>query len=96
MLTTALAGVNNDLTFLAKTAGAAGNNITVALVDPAGNDQKLAVTVTDSAIEVSLATGPAGAITSTAREVRDAVNTDSEAAALSRHRSLPATTAVAW
>ena len=82
VLTTALAGVNNDLTFLAKTAGAAGNNITVALVDPAGNDQKLAVTVTDSAIEVSLATGPAGAITSTAREVRDAVNTDSEAAAL--------------
>ena len=82
VLTTALTGVNNDLTFLAKTAGAAGNDITVALVDPSANDQDLAVTVTDSAIEVSLATGPAGAITSTARDVRDAVNTDSEAAAL--------------
>ena len=82
VLTTALTGVNNDLTFLAKTAGAAGNDITVALVDPSGNDQDLAVTVSDNAISVSLATGEDGAITSTAREVRDAVNADSEAAAL--------------
>ncbi len=82
VLTTALTGVNNDLTFLAKTAGAAGNDITVALVDPSANDQDLAVTVSDNAISVSLATDEDGAITSTAREVRDAVNADSEAAAL--------------
>ena len=82
VLTTALAGVNNDLTFLAATAGVAGNGITVALTDPSGNDQELGVVVTGSAIVVNLATDEDGAITSTAREVRDAVNTDSEAAAL--------------
>lgn len=82
VLTTALAGVNNDLTLLAATAGAAGNGITVALTDPSGTDQELGVVVTGSAIVVNLATGEDGAITSTAREVRDAVNADSEAAAL--------------
>lgn len=82
VLTTSLTGVNNDLTFLAATAGAAGNGITVALTDPSGTNQELGVVVTGSAIVVNLATDKDGAITSTAREVRDAVNTDSEAAAL--------------
>jgi hypothetical protein len=80
--TTALAGVNNDLTFLAKTAGTAGNGITVELSDPAGNDQVLDITVVALAIEVSLATGPLGAITSTAKQVRDALNADTDAKAL--------------
>ena len=82
VLTTALAGVNNDLTFLAKTGGTAGNGITVALVDPAGNDQALDVTVIASAITVHLATGVGGAITSTATQVKNAINADVEAKAL--------------
>lgn len=82
VLTTALAGVNNDLTLLAKTAGTAGNSITVALVDPAGNDEALSVDVVASAISVNLATGSGGAITSTALDVRNAINDDAEAKAL--------------
>ena len=82
VLTTALTGVNNDLTFLAKTAGTAGNSITVALVNPMGNDAVLSVDVASSAITVNLATGVAGAITSTATEVRNAINVDAEAKAL--------------
>ena len=80
--TTALAGVNNDLTFLAKTAGTAGNSITVALVDPQGNDAALSVDVNSSAITVNLATGSGGAITSTATQVKNAINVDVAAKAL--------------
>lgn len=79
---TILAGANNDLAFTAKTAGAAGNAITVALVDPAGNNQALAVNVVASAISVSLATGAGGAITSTAALVKAAVEASGAAAAL--------------
>ena len=80
--TTALAGANNDLSFLAKTAGVAGNAITVCLKDPAGNNKALSIGVVGSAVTVNLATGPAGAITSTAKQVRDAVSADASAKAL--------------
>lgn len=82
VLTTALAGVNNDLTFLAKTAGTAGNSITVALVAADAANEVLSVDVASSAITVNLATGSGKAITSTATEVRNAVNLDAEAKAL--------------
>ena len=82
VLTTALTGVNNDLTFLAVTAGTAGNSKTVKLTDPSGNNQALSVSVVSSDIDVSLATGVAGAITSTAKEVRNALNAHSGANAL--------------
>ena len=82
VLTTALAGVNNDLTFLAKTAGTAGNSITVALVAPDAANAVLSVDVASSAVSVNLATGPGKAITSTATDVRNAINADAEAKAL--------------
>jgi hypothetical protein len=78
-LTTALAGANNDLVFTAKVGGAGGNAITVAYVNPGDNDQALAVTVAELAISVSLATGPAGAITSTANDILAAINADAAA-----------------
>jgi hypothetical protein len=53
------------ITLTALTAGIGGNSITLALVDPAGNNQALAVSVVGSAISVSLATGGGGAITTT-------------------------------
>jgi hypothetical protein len=72
----------SGLTYTAKTAGAAGNDITVAYVDPSGNDQALAVTVTEKAISVSLATGAEGAITSTAADIKTAIEASTDAAAL--------------
>jgi len=81
-LTTALAGDDNDLVFTAKVSGAAGNDIAIAYVDPADNDKELAVTVAGKAITVSLATGPAGAITSTAAEIQAAIEDTPAASAL--------------
>jgi hypothetical protein len=78
-LTTALVGADNDMTFTSKIGGAGANAITVALVDPSGNNQALAVTVAELAISVSLATGVAGAITSTAAQVVAAINADATA-----------------
>jgi len=62
--------------------GEAGDAITVALVDPSGNDKALSVTVTGTDIVVSLATGAAGAITSKASEIVALVNADEDCAEL--------------
>jgi len=45
--------------------GTPGNEISLALVDPAGNNQVLAISVVGKAITARLATGAGGAITST-------------------------------
>lgn len=81
-LTTALAGANNDLAFLARSAGVAGNAITVEYVDPAANDAVLAVSVVGTAITVDLATDNAGVITSTAAQVLAALLASAPAMAL--------------
>lgn len=81
-LSTNLTGSNNDLKFDAVTPGTAGNSITIAYVDPAGNDAELSVVVVSNAITVNLATGVAGAITSTAEEIADAIAASVPAAAL--------------
>ncbi len=73
---------NQTLIYTAVTADTGGNSITIALVDPAGNDQVLAVSVIASAISVSLATGPAGAITTTRAQLVAAINANAAAAAL--------------
>ena len=70
-LVTSLTGSNNDLAIIARDP--AVTDITVALIDPAANDQSLSVAVTDHDIVVNLATGPAGAITSTAAQVAAAI-----------------------
>lgn len=80
-LTTALTGTNNDLTFTAA-AGAAGNLITIAYVDPAAESSALAVTVEGTAITVSLETDENGDIISTAAEVDAAIDGEAAAAAL--------------
>lgn len=76
------AGDDNALTFTAKTAGVGGDLISVAYVDPGANDAVLSVDVTDYAITVNLATDGGGSITSTAAEVKAAVEAKAEAAAL--------------
>jgi hypothetical protein len=81
-LSTNLAGDNNDVVWTAVVGGAAGNNTTIAYVDPAGNNQPLGVVVAGTAITVNLATDGAGAITSTADDIKDEVAATPAAAAL--------------
>lgn len=72
-LTTALAGAQNDLTYTAVIAGTAGNGIRIRYVN-AGATQALAVSKSGDDITVNLATDGSSVITSTAAQVRDAVN----------------------
>ena len=83
-LTTALAGSNNDLTFTS-TAGApdyAAGNATQIRYVVAGNNTALSVSVAGSVITVNVATDGGGAATSTAAQVRTAVNASGPASAL--------------
>lgn len=77
---TGVEGDNNAILFTAKGYGVAGHDIRVQLKDPAGNDQVLAVDVVGKDIIVSLATGGAGAITSTADLVKAAIEASAAAA----------------
>jgi len=72
-LLTGVVANNNALTWLAKWAGLPGNEISLTLLDPAGNDQALSVDVVGRDIIVSLATSGAGAIVSTGAEVIAAI-----------------------
>lgn len=72
-LTTSLAGANNDLTFIARTPGTAGNALRVAIV-VAGNNTPLSVSVAGNDITINSATGAAGAVTSTGADVVRVVN----------------------
>lgn len=71
------AGNNNNIVVTAKAVGDTG--LSIALVDPAGNDKALAVSVANKVISVSLATSGAGAITSTAAQVMAAINGNPDA-----------------
>jgi hypothetical protein len=82
-LATGVVASNTALTWTAATAGAAGNSLSVALLDPSGNNALLAVTVSGgTAVRVSLATDGTGTITTTAAQVAAAVAAYSAAAAL--------------
>ncbi len=64
-LTTALIGDNNDLVFTSLIEGRAGNLISVEYINPNGNNKALDIDVDGLAIKIWLATGVAGAITTT-------------------------------
>jgi len=72
-LITALAGDNNDLKWEWNEPGTHGNDISVKYTDPSANDQALSITFDGRVIDVSLATGAAGAITTTAAEIKAAI-----------------------
>jgi hypothetical protein len=83
-LSTNLTGTNNDLTFTSKAAGAGhatGNSTTIAYV-VAGASTPLTVDVTDTDIVVNVATNGGSAATSTAAQVKAAIEADTDAAAL--------------
>lgn len=73
-LTTAMAGANNDLTFIARATGAAGNAITVAIAIAVG--APTAIAVAGSAITVTVPDG------TTAAAVADLLNRDASASRL--------------
>jgi hypothetical protein len=75
-------GSNNSLLLVAKEAGPDGNDISIALLDPSANDQSLVISVLDKEIVVSLATGSGGAITTTAEELKTALEINLETLAL--------------
>jgi len=81
-LKTALTGSNNDLVFHAVAEGVAGEAITIAYVDPAANDQSETVSVVGNAITFHLATGVAGAITSTGDSLKATLLASTAASAL--------------
>lgn len=74
-------GDDNSLIFTARAYGAEGNGITVAYVAPAGATAALAVSVYRQAITVSLAKA-ADAVTSTAAQVKAAIEAHGPAAEL--------------
>jgi hypothetical protein len=79
--TTALAGTHNDLVFTARTGGPGGNSIRVAYI-VAGTSTPLTVVVTGYDITVNVATDGAGAATSTASEVKVALEANPDATRL--------------
>jgi len=81
-LTTALTGTNNDLVYTAVYGGAAGNDITITYVDPPTNNAALGVVVTGSDIVVNLATNGSSVITSTAAQVKAAIQASTDASRL--------------
>lgn len=66
----------------AQKVGALGDNITITLTDPLGNNQSLSVSVSGTDIDVSLATNGSGTITSTALDVITAINQRKDSASL--------------
>lgn len=68
-----------NLLYTFTSTGFVGNDYSVVHLDPSGNNQPLTVRMAGTVVTVSLATGSAGAITSTATQVAAAVNA-SEAA----------------
>ncbi len=79
-LTTAK-GSNKDLTFTSRVLGVAGDDISVECV-VSGNDTPLSISVAASDITINSATDGSGNATSTAREIRDALEADEDAMAL--------------
>lgn len=77
-----LIDTGTDITYTSRLSGLDGNDITIAYVDPAGNNQALAVTVSATAISVSLATNGGGTITSTKTLIAAAVNAHATASVL--------------
>lgn len=70
-----ISGDNNDMCFTCRTNTA----ITVEFLDPAANSQTLAVSVLGNDITVSLATNETGVITSTANDIKAAIEANANA-----------------
>ena len=81
-LATGIVSGNNALTWTAKLTGALGNTVSIFLRDPKSNNATLSVSSSGTDITVNLATGPTGTITTTAAQVKTAIEANTSAAAL--------------
>lgn len=81
-LLTGVVSSNNALTWTSKLVGALGNGISVHLKDQKANSASLSVSVSGKAIVVNLATSAAGVITTTAAQVKTAIEASDAAVAL--------------
>lgn len=81
-LLTGVVANNNALTFTAKLAGELGNAISLRLVSPGTNNAVLSVSVSGTDVTVNLATGPSAAVTTTATQLKTALDANTSAAAL--------------
>lgn len=79
LLVTGVVANNNAILFTAKKAGLVGNDISVTMIDPAGNNGALSVDVVGRDIVVTLATDGVSAIASTAADVIAAIAASSAA-----------------
>ena len=81
-LTTNLTGVNNDLVYTSKADGAIGNKIKIAYVKPDTKDAVLSVTPSLASgvitISINLATDEDKAITTTAEDIKTAIDSNPE------------------
>ncbi|WP_422459127.1 phage tail sheath subtilisin-like domain-containing protein [Endozoicomonas sp. ALB115] len=73
---------NSALLFTAVAKGNTGNNIRIITEDPGTANQTIAVTVSGQVIRVSLATGSDKAVTTTASQLKTAIDAKAEATAL--------------
>ncbi len=73
---------NSALVLTAKTAGNTGNNIRLVTEDPGAANQSVAVTVSGQVIRVSLATGSDKGVTTTASQLKTAIEGDATATAM--------------
>jgi flagellin len=78
----AATGTFEGVTFTAKTAGIAGNDIEIEFADPGSNDAELGVVVAGNKITVNLATDGSGDITSSVEDIVAKINGDAGASAL--------------
>lgn len=82
-LATGVVGSNNAITWTARIAGAAGNSITVTLVDPGGTTATLSVDVAENGLDITANLGRASsAINTTAQALMDAIEANGDANAL--------------
>lgn len=81
-MTTSQTGANNDLAYTAVPLGRLGNEILIIYADPSANNASLSVSVVGRTITINLATGAGGAITTTAAQVKAAIEASPAASAL--------------
>lgn len=73
---------NTSIDYVANTAGVTSSGISIVYINPNANNQTLYVEVENRAIRVHLATGPGGAITTTANAIISAIVAHTQATAL--------------